>query len=147
MLQYATNTPLYDTLTIGSHIFRAGPRTPRLTLRHLLRRMRIRQIRIQAPLIPPPCLMQRHRHAREPEEREEVVRVERRGLEDVLHEGDVDERELHDEGDGDGADEHLVLREAAAEAAVLEGGDEVEEDEAGEGLRRHSVSMIGREER
>ena len=55
-------------------------------------------------------------------------------MENVLHEGHVDERELDDEGDGDGADEHLVLGGAAAEAAVLEGGDEVEEDEASEGL-------------
>ena len=59
----------------------------------------------------------------------------------MLHEGHVNERELDDKGDGDGADEHLVLGEAAAEAAVLEGGDEVEEDEAGEGLGRRRVSI------
>ena len=83
--------------------------------------------------------MQHHRYAREAQQREEVRRVQCRGLEYVLHEGHVDKRELDDEGDGDGADEHLVLGEAAAEAAVLEGGDEVEEDEAGESLRREKT--------
>ena len=101
--------------------------------------MRIRHIRIHRPLVPPPRLMQRHRYAREAQQREEIRRVQGRGLENVLHEGHVDERELDDEGDRDGADEHLVLGEATAETAVLERGDEVEEDEAGESLRREKT--------
>ena len=85
--------------------------------------------------------MQRRGHRAQHEQRAQGGHAERLRLEYALQEGHVDERELDDEGDGDGADEHLVLGEAAAEAAVLEGGDEVEEDEAGEGLGRKRVSI------
>lgn len=69
--------------------------------------------------------MQSGGDASEHEQHDEVAEVERGGLEDALHEGDVDEGELHREGYGDCPDEHLVFRQAAAETAVLEGRDEV----------------------
>ena len=82
--------------------------------------------------------MQRRRDRAERKQRAQIRHIQRLRLEDALEERHVDERELDDEGHGDGAEEHFVLRDAAAEAAVLERGHEVEEDEACEGLRGHS---------
>lgn len=78
--------------------------------------------------------MQRRRARRQRQQQHEIVHAQRLRLEYRLHEGHVDERELGEEGDGDGGEQHSVLGQAAAETAGLEGGDEVEEDEGGEGL-------------
>lgn len=79
--------------------------------------------------------MERRGDAAEDEQHQEVAEVERGGLEDALHEWHVDERELREERDRDGRDEHLVLREPAAKPPILQRGDQVEEDEAREGLQ------------
>ena len=86
--------------------------------------------------------MQRHTDPRQRQQHEQILEVEGGGLEDGLHEGDVDESELGEEGDGDGGEKHFVLRQPASEAAVLEGGDEVEEDEAGECLWREECEWV-----
>lgn len=89
--------------------------------------------------------MQRRAPPRQRQQQHQVIPHQRLRLENRLHERDVDERELGEEGDGDGGEEHAVLGERAAEAAVLQGGDEVEEDEAREGLehRKRDQSCLG----
>ncbi len=69
--------------------------------------------------------MQRKGRPCECEQQEQVVKQQRLGLEDRLHEGDIDEPELRQERDRHGDDEHPVLRQAAAEPAVLDRRDEV----------------------
>lgn len=103
---------------------------------HLLSDMRVCQICVQRPLISSSTLVQRHGDARESKQHEEVVKVQGCCLEDSLHEGYVNEPQLGNEGDGDGRDEHFVLHKPAAEAAVLDGRDKVEEYETCEGLRK-----------
>lgn len=97
--------------------------------------MRVCEVRVERALVAAAAFVQRRRDATQDKQHREVTEVERGGLEDALHEGHVDERELHDKRHRDGADQHFVLGNPAAEAAVLKRGDEVEEDEAGEGLQ------------
>ena len=78
--------------------------------------------------------MQPGRDPAQREERPQIRGAKRLGLEDALQERDVDERELDQERRRDRRDQHPVLREAAAEPAVLYRGDEVEEYKASECL-------------
>lgn len=78
--------------------------------------------------------MQRKRARSEHEQYHQIARGERLRLEHRLEHGHVHERELRREGDAHCPEQHLVLPEPAAEPAVLHGGDEVEEHEAGECL-------------
>ena len=78
--------------------------------------------------------MQRKRRRGEHDEQEQVVHRERLGLENCLHEGYVDERELRQERDSDGDEQHPVLRQAAAKPAVLDRRYEVKQNEGCERL-------------
>jgi hypothetical protein len=78
--------------------------------------------------------MQCHRHTTQTQEGKQVMKGERLGLENGLHHGHVNERELDKERDRDSGEEHGVVEESAPDAAVLQSGREVEEYEACERL-------------
>ena len=107
----------------------------RRRLGHFLHGGRRSQNRVQLPLVTPPNLMQSEGNARKDQQQQQISRVQSGCLEDRLHQGDVDQTQLHDERDRDGRDEHLVLGDSATETAVLNGGDQIEEDETCERLR------------
>jgi len=58
-------------------------------------------------------------------------------LEDLLHESDIDESELGDERNRYCPYQHFVLEKGTPESSILNGGDQVKEDEAGKCLRRN----------
>ncbi len=76
---------------------------------------------VQCALVPPPALVKRERRRSESEEQEQVVQGQRLGLEDRLHEGYINEPQLRQERGCHGKNEHPVLRQAAAEPAILDG--------------------------
>ena len=80
--------------------------------------------------------MQHKRRRREREQQEQVVRRQRLGLEDRLHERHIHQPELRQKRDRHRYQQHPVLRQPTAQSAVLDRRDEVEEDEAGERLRK-----------
>lgn len=69
------------------------------------------------------------------QERKQIRAAECLRLEYRLHHGDVHERELYCKRDRYGREQHFVLCEAASKSPILDGGDEVQEDKAGEGLQ------------
>ena len=79
--------------------------------------------------------MQSEGNTRKDQQQQQVSRVQSGRLEDRLHQGNVDQTQLHDERDRDGGDQHPVLGDPAAETAILNGGNQIEEDETCEGLR------------
>ena len=79
--------------------------------------------------------MQHERRGRERKEQEQVVHWYRLRLKNGLHKGDIDEGELRQERDCDGDQQHPVLSDPAADPAVLNRRNEIEENEAGERLR------------
>lgn len=82
--------------------------------------------------------MQAEADATECEEDREVTEGERFRLEDRLKRREVDEEELGDEGDGDCEDEHPVLPQTAAQTAILDSRDQIEEHEGREGLEQRA---------
>lgn len=97
------------------------------------------------PLVPPAPLVDRHAAPAEEQEDRQVANREGLRLEDGLEEGNVDEGELDEERDRDGEEEHLIRgpgEEGDVEAAVLQGGGEVEEHERGERLLAGEVKIF-----
>lgn len=65
--------------------------------------------------------MQTHRYTAETQQRNEVMQREGLGLEYRLHQGHIDESELDNKRDRDGGEEHRILEETTADAAILKG--------------------------
>ena len=86
--------------------------------------------------------MQSERNTREDEQQQKVSRIQSGRLEYRLHEGNVDQAQLHDERDRNRRDEHPVLSDAAAETAILNRRNEIEEDETCECLRREKSALF-----
>jgi len=117
------------------------PRSNDITLRHRTLPSLYLPIllRTQPPLVDPPELVQCQTRDSQTQHRHQIPSAQRFCLEDTLHERDVDETELGEEGDGAGEEEHPVLKESTAESSVLDGGGEVEEDEGCESLRKEKA--------
>jgi hypothetical protein len=71
----------------------------------------------------------------QPEEDSQIRERKCGSLEDALHERHIDQAELHNKGGRGGEDEHLVLEDTTPKTSILNGGHNIQEDKACEGLQ------------